>query len=120
MSTNGVEDAGASTGALVDDGITLMRSQGDPSSSGSAARGLDLDDHGFVFHLWNYKEQPPLQVGDDVFVSLRSDKDTGKAKVLQDAITEPGHQYKGRYKVGKTKGFIPQMQGFSCCWLLGD
>ena len=113
---------GGSTGAL-DDGTS--RCQGEPSCSGSASRGLDLDDHGFAFHLWSYKEQPPLQVGDDVFVSLRSDKDTGKAKLLQDAITEPGHQYKGRYKVGTTSGFL-QLQAFSycilsaCCWLCGD
>lgn len=59
----------------------------------------DVDRHGYSFRLWSFKQPEPVSVGDDVFVSLRSDKDTGRAKVVQDMIMDTGHQYRGRIKV---------------------
>lgn len=52
----------------------------------------------YVFQLWSSKDGEEIQAGDDVFVSLRSDKDTGKAKVLQ-VIDDPQHKHHGRIKV---------------------
>lgn len=53
---------------------------------------------GYVYQLWNSRDREDIRAGDDVFVNLRSDKDTGKAKVLQ-VIDDPKHKYNGRIKV---------------------
>ena len=67
-----------------------------------ASSGIDVasevDMHGYAFMVWTAAKQEAIRVGDDVFVSLRSDKETGKARVLQERITDPDSPYRGRNK----------------------
>mmetsp|Transcript_34285 Transcript_34285/g.85830 ORF Transcript_34285/g.85830 Transcript_34285/m.85830 type:complete len:376 (-) Transcript_34285:33-1160(-) len=88
-----------------------LEQQDPPSSPGAAHRAGpeeansqgSADSSAYVFQLWASTgglagNQDEICAGDDVFVSLRSDKDTGKAKVLE-VIDDPKHRYHGRMKV---------------------
>jgi SAM-dependent methyltransferase len=56
-----------------------------------------VDEHGYAYFLF-HPDRIKINVGDVVYVSLRSHRDTGRATVLE-FISDPESQYAGRYKV---------------------
>jgi hypothetical protein len=53
----------------------------------------------YTFKIYPPPRMPDFQPGDEVFVKLNSEQDTGRAVVVEPLIQDPLHEYSGRVKV---------------------
>jgi len=53
----------------------------------------------YSIKIWPPKRAPAFQPGDEVFVKLHSEMDTGRAVIVEPLIQDPEHQFSGRVKL---------------------